>query len=82
MNQNSVTNTYETRIIEIDAQIEQLTTREYELLLPYRNAYHAEMSGDYFPVLEIQKEVAQLREEKKILTVAYWLINSSFEETK
>ena len=80
--QNSVTNTYESRIVAIDAKIEELATREAELLLPYRNSYYAEMRGNYFPVIDIQKEVAQLQEEKSILEVAYWLINNSFEETK
>ena len=80
--QNNVTNTYETRIIEIDAQIEALTTREVEMLLPYKNAYYFEMSGNYMDLVVIQDEVTRLQEEKRILEVAYWLINSSFEETK
>ena len=82
-NQQNVTNTYEERIKVIDAQIEVLTTREAELMMPYRNEYLFEMnSTKYTNVLTIREEVEKLQEEKRILEVAYWLINNSFEETK
>ena len=78
--QNNVTNTYEQRIVEIDAQIEQLTTREVEIMLPFKNEYYFEtQSTNYVDVLAIREEVAKLQEEKRILEVAYWLINNSFE---
>lgn len=78
--QQNVTNTYETRIKAIDAEIEILTTREAELSIPtscpemcsrYETTYAAWM--------ETQNQIAQLEEEKRILEVAYWLINTSFE---
>lgn len=80
--QANVTNTYEARIVAIDAEMEQLTTREAELLLPYKNEYYAEFGSNYPYLLEIRQRQAELNEEKRILEVAYWLINNSFEETK
>ena len=84
--QSNVTNTYENRIVEIDAQIEQLTTREVELDLKYpesREYGHNPFIASQFAIkMQIQEEVATLQEEKRILEVAYWLINESFVTTK
>ena len=81
--QKSVTNTYETRVAAIDAQIEELTTREVELDLKYPEhrdyGYNPVVAQQFVIKMQIQEEVAKLQEEKKILTVAYWLINESFE---
>lgn len=81
--QNNVTNTYEQRIVEIDAQIEQLTTREVEISIGYSELCpercSLEWQEKYWLRLQIQDEIAQLEEEKRILSVAYWLINNSFE---
>lgn len=78
--QQNVTNTYETRVMEIDAQLELLTTQEAEILMPFRTEYQAELNGLYPALLEIREQKAELQEEKRILEVSYWLINNSFKE--
>ena len=84
--QSNVTHTYEQRVLEIDAKIEELTTREAELNLGFAELCpercNQSWQDKYYLRIQMQEEVAKLEEEKRILEVAYWLINSSFVETK
>lgn len=81
--QSNVTNTYEQRVVEIDAQIEELTTRETELSMSISGLCPVRCTKDwkekYHLIIQIEEEVAKLEEEKRILEVGYWLINNSFE---
>lgn len=77
--QQSVTETYETRVVAIDAELEELTTREAELAISFSEVYYSQYNAErYAARMEIAERKAQLLEEKRILEVAYWLINESF----
>ena len=81
--QRNVTNTYQERLRNIDAQVELLTTRELELSIKYPEyidyGYNPKVAEQFAIKMEIREELAKLQEEKRILEVSYWLINESFK---
>ena len=78
LRQSALESTYTSRIEAIDARVEVLNESYSLIVSEYSSLYYAEMYGRNAELIEIQSELAQLKDEKRILEVSYQLINDSF----
>jgi hypothetical protein len=81
--QQSVTTTYEQRLEAIE---QRLVAIEAEKLVVIGDKpaigcpeFCRLTAEEYGQLMQLEEEVAELYDEKRILDVAYWLINESFE---